>query len=229
MSNAFNTKGLTSVFYYTEKQYADNNLIIKKNVLAYAYDTKVLKMGDGVHTFAELKPVVEANLTPEQKAMLEAVNQANGILKIGDDGNIDPTLLPTTGSLRCFFVATYADLLAMDADKKINSLVTVIDASGDETTTSGSAQYIYDKGNTAWVKINEVESLDIDTSVLLKMAEPTFNLDIIPEGTNYKHTTQADVDKIAGCEEGATRTSLEHVVESGAYTFFVPIATTPES
>jgi hypothetical protein len=39
--------------------------------------------------------------------------------------------------------------------------VRVLDASGDPTVTAGWAEYVYDAGNTTWIKLSEKESLDI--------------------------------------------------------------------
>ena len=69
-------------------------------------------------------------------------------------------------------VTYVADIDTRDActDEQKKSLVFVIDATDDETVESGAAMYGWDTtandGDGAWVKIAEVESLDIDVAAI---------------------------------------------------------------
>jgi hypothetical protein len=89
---------------------------------------------------------------------------------------IDPTThkvllsaLPDTVRAGVTYVA---DITARDAlsDEQKKSLAFVIDATGDTTVTQGSAMYGWDAtandGAGVWVKIAEVESLDIDVAAI---------------------------------------------------------------
>ena len=85
---------------------------------------------------------------------------------------IDPTThkvllsaLPDTVKAGVTYVATYADLASLDAEQK-KSLAFVIDATDDPSgeVHQGAAMYAFQGGN--WVKIAEVESLDIDISAI---------------------------------------------------------------
>lgn len=59
-------------------------------------------------------------------------------------------------------IEVVADITARDALAPTqNTQVLVIDATGDPSVTAGAATYIWDNGNTAWVKISEAESLDV--------------------------------------------------------------------
>lgn len=80
---------------------------------------------------------------------------------IGQDGKIDLSYLPNEVRGHIKYVATYADLdTVSEEDKK--GIVFVADASGDPTVTSGWAQYLF--RNSAWTKVAEGESLDVDVS-----------------------------------------------------------------
>ena len=109
----------------------------------------------------------------------------DGSLNVVDDGKIvesylsdyiDPdthkvllSALPDTVRAGVTYVA---DIDARDAlsDEQKKSLAFVIDATDDPTVTRGAAMYGWDAtaeyGSGAWVKIAEVESLDIDVAAI---------------------------------------------------------------
>lgn len=89
---------------------------------------------------------------------------------------IDPTThkvllsaLPDTVRAGVTYVADITARDALSAEQK-KSLAFVIDASDDTTVTQGAAMYGWDasaeSGAGAWVKIAEVESLDIDVAAI---------------------------------------------------------------
>lgn len=89
---------------------------------------------------------------------------------------IDPTThkvllsaLPDTVRAGVTYVADITARDALSAEQK-KSLAFVIDASDDTTVTQGAAMYGWDEsagsGAGAWVKIAEVESLDIDVAAI---------------------------------------------------------------
>jgi len=65
-------------------------------------------------------------------------------------------------------VTYVADIDARDelSDEQKKSLAFVIDATDDPTVTQGAAMYGWDESSGAWVKIAEVESLDIDVAAI---------------------------------------------------------------
>jgi hypothetical protein len=77
------------------------------------------------------------------------------------------TALPDSVRAGITFVA---DIDARDAitssDEAIRGLVWVADASDDASVTAGSAIYGWDSTNSAWVKIAEQESLDVDVDAI---------------------------------------------------------------
>ena len=105
----------------------------------------------------------------------------DGSLNVVDDGKIvesylseyiDPdthkvllSALPDTVRAGVTYVA---DIDARDAlsDEQKKSLAFVIDATDDPTVTQGAAMYGWDESSGAWVKIAEVESLDIDVAAI---------------------------------------------------------------
>ena len=77
--------------------------------------------------------------------------------------------LPDTVRAGVTYVADITARDALSAEQK-KSLAFVIDATTDTTVTQGSAMYAWDasqnSGSGAWVKIAEVESLDIDVAAI---------------------------------------------------------------
>ena len=77
--------------------------------------------------------------------------------------------LPDTVRAGVTYVADITARDALSAEQK-KSLAFVIDATADATVTQGSAMYAWDAsknaGSGAWVKIAEVESLDIDVAAI---------------------------------------------------------------
>ena len=77
--------------------------------------------------------------------------------------------LPDTVRAGVTYVADITARDALSAEQK-KSLAFVIDATADTTVTQGSAMYAWDAsqnaGSGAWVKIAEVESLDIDVAAI---------------------------------------------------------------
>lgn len=77
--------------------------------------------------------------------------------------------LPDTVRAGVTYVADITARDALSAEQK-KSLAFVIDATADSTVTQGSAMYAWDasqnSGAGAWVKIAEVESLDIDVAAI---------------------------------------------------------------
>ena len=77
--------------------------------------------------------------------------------------------LPDTVRAGVTYVADITARDALSAEQK-KSLAFVIDATDDPTVTQGAAMYGWDAsaeyGSGAWVKIAEVESLDVDVAAI---------------------------------------------------------------
>ena len=82
---------------------------------------------------------------------------------------IQLSALPDTVRAGVTYVADITARDALSAEQK-KSLAFVIDATADTTVTQGAAMYAWDasqnSGAGAWVKIAEVESLDIDVAAI---------------------------------------------------------------
>lgn len=85
-----------------------------------------------------------------------------------DNNKIKLDVIPAEVRQKVTYVNTYNDLQSVTEEQKLG-LVFVIDASGDDTVTKGSALYGWNKTGDSqgeWKKISEQESMDIDISTL---------------------------------------------------------------
>lgn len=69
-----------------------------------------------------------------------------------------------------------------------NILVLVKDATGDATVLSGAATYVYEKSNTSWTKISEMESMDVTLSWANLVGKPTSTSAEIDDAVLKKHS-----------------------------------------
>lgn len=99
--------------------------------------------------------------------------------------------LPDTVRAGVNYVANITARDALSAEQK-KSLAFVIDATADTTVASGAAMYAWDasgnSGSGEWVKIAEVESLDIDISAI----ECSYTNIVAAGGVVYDHTLLVD-------------------------------------
>ena len=80
-----------------------------------------------------------------------------------------------------------------------NTMVMVLDATGDVTVTAGAATYVFSAFNTTWYKIAEYESLDLVVSWSALQDKPTSSVTDIDLAVTQKHThaNQAILDTLA--------------------------------
>ena len=80
-----------------------------------------------------------------------------------------------------------------------NTMVMVLDATGDVTVTSGAATYVFSAFNTTWYKIAEYESLDLVVSWSALQDKPASSITDIDLAVTQKHThaNQAVLDTLA--------------------------------
>lgn len=113
----------------------------------------VVHGADGKIADGSLNVVSGTKITTSYLA--DFVEEENGVQKIKLDA------LPATVKGKINYVADITARDALTAAQKSESLVFVIDASADATVDAGAAMYGWDATNSKWVKIAEVESLDV--------------------------------------------------------------------
>jgi len=97
-------------------------------------------------------------------------------------------------------VEVFPDIPTRDAATLTsNSLVVVIDASGDPTVTAGSALYVYQSVPDTFDKLSEFESLDIVldwANIQNKPASPVAQIDDAVS-LRHSHANKADLDRMS--------------------------------
>lgn len=101
-------------------------------------------------------------------------------------------------------IEVVADITARNAITPTNGkMVLVLDASADPTVDSGAATYIYSTAQTAWVKIAEYESLDVQLTWSGLIGKPS--------------STPAQIDDaVANSHTHANKTQLDKIGEDGS-------------
>lgn len=184
----------------TAEQLLASTKKIPNGVWCLETDTGYMKVGDGEKLYSALPYKIQAALLPEWKVMFEKVNQANGLLQLDSTGKVTMDQLPDeiiTDALTGNIVYV-ADIPARDllTDPQKSGLVIVMDATGDDTVTSGSAAYTWqstEEGSEEggeWIKILEFESMDLDFDAILAehfkyTGDGANTLDDIQDGTTY--------------------------------------------
>lgn len=121
----------------TEEEWKALTKPIPANMITFASDTKVIKIGDGATLWSNLPVFYKEGLIEETVA--GAVAGATHRIYVDDIAGRD---------------------LLNDEQKK--AFVIVKDASADETVESGYAVYVWNETDSDWMKLSEGESLDID-------------------------------------------------------------------
>ena len=175
--------------------------VIPAGVLVLSTDVSKIKVGTGDKKWSELEYKIDETLTVTEKALLTNAGSANGVATLSSDGTLPlgqiPVLtedkLPT--SLKNGIVRFVADIDARDALTEKDGLIYVLDASKDESVSEGSAQYVWDESTSAWKKIGEAESLDLDLTNYFNYA--TMDSDDITEGDTHLFMTSAERAAVA--------------------------------
>ena len=98
-----------------------------------------------------------------------------------------------------------ADIAARDAlTPDHNSLVLVLDGTGDPTVISGAALYFYNVSNTTWYKISEFESLDVSLTWASLENKPSSSVADIDDAVSrrHSHANKAELDKVGEDADG---------------------------
>jgi hypothetical protein len=98
-----------------------------------------------------------------------------------------------------------ADITARNAlNPTTNQLVLVLNATGDNTVSSGAATYVYRLSTTSWIKISEAESLDAVVNWTNIQGKPTSSASAIDTAVanSHTHANKTQLDKIGENEDG---------------------------
>ena len=94
----------------------------------------------------------------------------------------------------------------------------MLDASADATVASGAATYVYDFGNTTWVKISEAESLDVVLDWSNIQNGPSSSPAAIDAAVadSHTHANKTQLDKIGENGDGNLTYDGDEFVQSGS-------------
>lgn len=169
----------------TAAEWAEHDPILPENMMAYASDVGIIKIGDGQHKWSEL--AIFFNSTDEG---------GSGVTDAGTNAHIT-------------FVENIAARDALGDEEKKN-LVIVIDASDDETVThpeDKQVTYIWaphandDQGG--WVKLHETDSVHIDLANYFNVEENT--ADDIQDGATKVIMTKEERERLADIDKDMVR------------------------
>lgn len=153
--------------------------------------------------------VLPVTLTPSTMYIVKAADAANAELYFSnDDGSLErhvinkaeiESLIATQVSAFNNIVVV-ADIAGRDALTLVrNTLVLVLDATGDNTVEAGAAMYFYDFANTAFVKVAEYESLDVSLEWSNINGRPTSSVAAIDAAVaaSHSHSNLTTLNKLA--------------------------------
>ena len=150
--------------------------------ILYTTDTKKFYIGNGAEAaptefgnFTELMTAINGkassthdhtssnisdfNTSVDARITAQKGTSAGNLVTLDSNGKIPSTLIPSSFKE----AEVVADIDARDALDTFAGLhAFVIDASDDQTVASGGAEYLYN--GTAWVKLSELEGLDVSVT-----------------------------------------------------------------
>lgn len=102
---------------------------------------------------------------------------------------------------------------ALGATLNKNTIVYVLDATGDATVASGAASYIFNNANDTWTKLTEFESLDAAVSWTNISGKPSSTPGAIDAAVtaSHSHTNKAQLDKIGEDGSGIVTYNGDHI------------------
>lgn len=197
MSNMFS--GVWSISVGTASEWMQTTVPITLGLMCVETDTGRMKIGDGVSLYTELDFVIEEVFSAEIKELMETIISSQEGL-IDGNGLINPDFLPGAIKNDIRFVATAEDAMAIPEAER-TGIVVIVDASFDDSVESGAAAYIWNRDSGLWVKISEMESMDIDSDQFFRLSKHT--IDAVSNGETYIHTTQDDRDILSDLDDTA--------------------------
>lgn len=181
----------------TQARWENNNPIIPTGILVFESDTAKLKIGIN-------KPYTQtpyhsggngtALFTTVMKDLLDNAGRANGVAILDATGKLPASIIPFDTTATIMYKASIAERDAVAIADRNEKLFFVIDATADATVTSGAAAtYVWYQ--SAWQKISEAESIDIDFSKYFNL--DTNTIDNIKDGTTHVRMTTGERTKLA--------------------------------
>jgi len=143
-------------------------------------------------------------------------NSASTVRRIINENDVNTLIAAAVSGANALEVV--ADIAARDALTPTgNTQALVLDASGDATVDSGAATYVYDFGNTTWVKISEAESLDVVLDWSNIQNGPSSSPAQIDQAVadSHTHTNKTELDKIGENGSGDFTYDGDEYVQSG--------------
>lgn len=134
-------------------------------------------------------------------------NQAGEAKALGNSAMINALIaaalasLPSSGA-PVLFVADIAARDALGPEEAV--FVLVQDATGDPTVTAGAALYAWNPATTAWLKVAEYESMDVQLTWAAIQGKPTSTPAQIDSAVNqsHSHNNKGTLDKLGADADG---------------------------
>lgn len=190
---------------------------IPKFKLVLEADTGIVRMGNGDDPYSALPPFIDQPLSREALQLLSTAGQnvPGGLVLLDVNGNyplelLKPQLLPKTIYVRDLTERNQLDVALME-----NSLVVVMDTTGDPNLPDGStAMYGYWAG--AWIFLSRINLDELEVDKLLNIDNDT--IDDIQDGVYIRMLFEERLH-LQSIESNANRTTEFTVRESGAVMF----------
>ena len=208
---------VTAAIVGTKAELDATNIAIPSGALIYESDTGNLKVADGTSLYGSHSYLVSEQLTSEQRALLENAGQPGGVVILDSSGTIPLKYLPSIVKSSLRFVDNIAARNALALNDR-DGIIYVTDATGDPTVTLGSATYGWNATTSAWLKLTEFESLDLDLSTLFNKTTDT--LDDIKDGTNFVRMTAVERTELATLVTDAVRVNKTYNITAPSPSFF---------
>lgn len=136
-------------------------------------------------------------------------NQAGVAKALGNSAMINALItaalasLPSSGA-PVLFVADIAARDALEPDLEQAVFVLVQDATGDPTVSVGAALYAWNPATTAWLKVAEYESMDVQLTWAAIQGKPTSTPAQIDSavGMAHSHANKVTLDKLGADADG---------------------------
>ncbi len=202
-TNLTATEIKTALFALSDTNNLTDTLLTKLNNLDEAGEANAVDSVNGQtgEVVLDADDIGLGNVTNDAQIPLTQKGAANGVASLDGSGTIPLAQLPDAAKRQTKVVAdiTERDALA-GSELWEGRIITVLDASADNTVGSGSAGYIV-MSDDSFEKIYEFESMDLDTSVFFNKSTET--TDDITEG-DAKFVTDAQLVKINAIVEAFT-------------------------
>lgn len=127
-------------------------------------------------------------------------NNAGLPRSIGNTDMINDLIAEALGQFEAGGVVIVADIAERDAlSPAVNTLVLVIDATGDPTVVVGAALYVYNVSAQEYIKVAEYESMDVTVQWASIQGRPTSTPSEIDQAVadSHTHANLATLDKIS--------------------------------